>query len=69
MSQIGLRAKGIRLRRGETQETVARRAGITLATYIRVETKRNEPTVDTLAKIAGALEVSVGDLLGEEVVS
>jgi transcriptional regulator with XRE-family HTH domain len=69
MSQIGLRAKKIRLARGDTQEAVARRAGITLATYIRVEKRHNEPTVDTLARIAGALDVTVGELMGEKRVS
>ena len=69
MSEIGQRAKGIRWAKGDTQEAVARRAGIALATYMRIESGRNEPTVDTLVKIAGALDVSVAELVGEEVAS
>jgi len=69
MSQIGERAKRVRLAKGDTQEGVARRAEIALATYMRIESGRNQPTVDTLVKIAGALDVSVAELVGEEVAS
>ena len=67
MTQIALNAKHIREQRGESQEAVARRANITTATYSRVENGRNAPSLDTLVRIAAALEVSLDDLVGEHV--
>ena len=70
MTQIGLRAKQIRTARGESQETVARRADIATGTYLRFENGHNQPTLPTLEKIAAALEVTVSDLVeGQPVAS
>ena len=63
MTQIGQRAKAIRHARGEAQETIARRAGIAVTTYSRIENGRNEPNMVTLRAIARALEVTVGELV------
>jgi transcriptional regulator with XRE-family HTH domain len=66
MSQIGNNARTIRLRRGESQEAVARRADISTGTLIRIEQGYNEPTIGTLTKIAAALEVPVAELLAND---
>jgi transcriptional regulator with XRE-family HTH domain len=64
MTQIGQRARSIRTRRSESQEAIARRANISVATYSRIENGRNEPSLDTLRRIAGALEVTLDELTG-----
>jgi transcriptional regulator with XRE-family HTH domain len=63
MTQIGIRARAIRTRRGESQEAVARNARVSIATYQRIENGHNQPSLDTLVRIAAALEVSVDELL------
>lgn len=64
MTQIGQRAKALRTERGESQEAVARRADISTATYSRIEKGLNEPSLETLRRLAGALDVSIDDLVG-----
>jgi transcriptional regulator with XRE-family HTH domain len=64
VTQIGQRAKALRTERGESQETVARRADISTATYSRIEKGLNEPSLETLRRLAGALDVSIDDLVG-----
>jgi transcriptional regulator with XRE-family HTH domain len=64
MSQIGHHARRLRLARGESQETIARRADISTATYSRIENGHNEPNLETLRRLAGALEVSLDELAG-----
>jgi transcriptional regulator with XRE-family HTH domain len=64
VTQIGQRAKSIRLARGESQEAVARRADVSTATYSRIENGHNEPNLETLRRLAGALDVSLDELAG-----
>jgi transcriptional regulator with XRE-family HTH domain len=64
VTQIGQRAKALRTERGESQEAVARRADISTATYSRIEKGLNEPSLETLRRLAGALDVSIDDLVG-----
>jgi transcriptional regulator with XRE-family HTH domain len=48
-----------------SQEELARKAGITYSTLIKIESGANDnPTVKTLAKISHALEVKIDDLVG-----
>jgi transcriptional regulator with XRE-family HTH domain len=63
-SPIGVHLKQIRLARDESQEAIARRANISTATYSRIENGHNEPSVDTLRRLAGALDVTVDELIG-----
>jgi transcriptional regulator with XRE-family HTH domain len=63
MTQVGQRARAIRERREESQEAVARRAGISWTTYTRIENGHGEPSLPTLRAIAAALEVTPGELL------
>jgi transcriptional regulator with XRE-family HTH domain len=63
MSQIGQRIRTLRQESGQTQEGLAREAGVSNGTIVRIEMGRNRPNLDTLAKIAAALDVAVSDLL------
>ncbi|HTA12140.1 MAG TPA: helix-turn-helix transcriptional regulator [Solirubrobacteraceae bacterium] len=45
--------------RGETQEDVARRAGLTVAAYARIERGTSNPRWTTVLSIAEALDVNL----------
>ena len=60
---LGQRIRGFRSRRGQSQQEIARRAGITQASLSNYETGKREIPVGTLVRIAAALDISVGDLL------
>jgi len=63
-SKIGLNFKKLRAQKGHSLERVARLADLSLNTIVRLESGVNKnPTIETLTKIARALEVSVDDLL------
>lgn len=64
MNTIGSKIKRLRLEKDMTQEELAVKAGIPYATLIKIEgdTVKN-PTINTLQKLAEALEVSVDELL------
>ncbi|HSS11564.1 MAG TPA: helix-turn-helix transcriptional regulator [Acidimicrobiales bacterium] len=66
MSQIGDRARAIREELGTTQEAIARKADVSLATVQRLEAGKHQPDLDTLIKIAGALEITAAELLGHD---
>ncbi len=61
---IGKRITSRRLQRGLSQGVVSRRAGIDPSYLSRIETGKVHPTVRTANRIAGALNVSLGELLG-----
>ena len=55
----------LRLKKGLSQEKLARLADISNATLIKIEAGvAKEPTITTVTKIANALEVSIDDLVG-----
>ena len=57
----------IRLKKGLSQEKLARSADIALNTLTKIESGLSqEPTIKTIAKIAGALGVSVDELIKEK---
>jgi len=63
-SKIGFNFKKLRAQKGYSLEKVARLADLSLNTVVRLESGMNKnPTIDTLTKIARALEVSVDDLI------
>jgi transcriptional regulator with XRE-family HTH domain len=65
---IGKRVRDAREARGITQEELARRAGVPLNRVGRIETGAvTDPHYSTLSRIAGGLDVSVGELLQEPV--
>ena len=56
--------KKIRAKKGYPLEKVARLADLSLNTVVKIESGVNKnPTIETLAKIAKALEVGVDDLI------
>jgi len=52
----------MRLERGETQEDLAHRAGLTVAAFARIERGNANPTWTTVRRIAAALGVTVAAL-------
>ena len=62
--QFAKRLKAIRVERSMTQEDLARKAGISREYLARLETARQDPTLNTMAKIAKALKVKMVELFG-----
>lgn len=58
------RVREIRKNRGLLQQQLADRAGVSMQTISNLENGRHVPDTSTLLKIAKALGVSLGDLLG-----
>ena len=56
--------KFLRVQKGLTQKVVAKRAGLHLKSYERIERSPQNLTLEHLESLAGALEVSISDLLG-----
>ena len=54
-----------RLRRKLSLNEVATRSGLSHTMVSRVEKRERVPTIDTLLRITGALEVDLGKLLGK----
>jgi transcriptional regulator with XRE-family HTH domain len=55
----------LRLKKGLSQEKLARLANISNATLVKIETGiAKEPTITTVIKIADALKVSIDGLVG-----
>lgn len=55
----------LRLKKGLSQEKLARLADISNATLIKIESGgAKEPTITTVTKIADALEISIDELIG-----
>ena len=64
MSNISKNLKKMRETKGISQEKLARLADVANNTIIKIEGGKNQnPTLDTLKKIAKALEISVDDLI------
>lgn len=54
--------RSMRADRGETQEDLAHRAGLTVAAYARIERGHANPTWTTVRRIAVALDVTLSAL-------
>jgi len=64
MSNISKTLRKLREAKGLSQEKLARLADVANNTIIKIEAGKNtNPTLDTLQKIAKALDVSIYDLL------
>ena len=64
MSNITRTLRKLRKTKGLSQEKLARLADVANNTIVKIEAGKNRnPTLDTLKKIAKALEVSVDDLI------
>ena len=61
---IASNVKEIRAEKGYSLERVARLADVSLSTVVKIEDGTNQnPTINSLSKIATALEITVDDLL------
>jgi transcriptional regulator with XRE-family HTH domain len=60
---LGERIRLRRKARGLTRERLAERVGISLTSLAFIERGDNEPSLVTLLRICGEIEVAVGDLL------
>lgn len=59
--------KELRKKRKISQEELAKQAGITYSTLIKIESGANDnPTMKTMKKIANALDVSLDELAGSK---
>ena len=64
MSNISKNIKRLRESKGLSQEKLARIADVANNTIIKIESGKNDnPTLDTLKKIAKALDISVDELI------
>ncbi len=63
-NSIGKNIKRLRKEQGISQDRLSKLADLSLNTVVTVESGANEnPTIDTLTKIANALGVSINDLV------
>lgn len=63
-SKIGKNIKKIRQDKGISQDRLSKLADLSLNTVVTVESGANpNPTIETLMKIAKALEIGVDDLI------
>ena len=62
--EIEKRLKALRKERGESQETVARAAGIALRNYHRIETGEGLPSLLVFYSLADHFQVNADYLLG-----
>lgn len=63
-SNIGKTVKKLREKLGLSQEKLARLADVSNNTVVNIEAgKQDNPTIETLKKVANALQVGVDDLL------
>jgi transcriptional regulator with XRE-family HTH domain len=65
--KIGLRIKNLRTERKLTAKQLAQKADISDAYVIFIENNRRKPTLDSLSKIAQALDTSVATILGHSI--
>ncbi len=63
--EVGKRIRGIRERLGLSQEEVAERSGVPQESLSRIENGHRDPRLDTLRRLACALEMDVSALLAE----
>ena len=62
-AELGARLRGLRREKGLKLAVVADRSGVSLAYVSEVERGRKLPSLDVLSRLAGALEMSVSDVL------
>lgn len=64
-SYLGAKIRDLRQDRGLSQKTLAEMAKVAQATVAHIETGRKDPSVDTLRKIAKALDVHIATFFVE----
>ena len=66
MSAVGENIKEKRKEKHLSQNQLAKKAGIAQATLSAIESSTKSPAVDTVEKLAAALECFVSELMGEK---
>jgi transcriptional regulator with XRE-family HTH domain len=66
LMKIGTTIRGYRLSKGLSQGDIEKRTGLLRCYLSRVENGHTVPSLDTLAKIAGALELPLAQLFAED---
>jgi transcriptional regulator with XRE-family HTH domain len=61
-SSLASALRNLRNERGDTQEDLAHRAGLTVAAFARIERGHANPTWTTVRRLAAALEISLATL-------
>jgi transcriptional regulator with XRE-family HTH domain len=64
LPQFGANLRAAREQRGLSQESLAQRAGMDPAEIRRLEAARRDPGIRVLTRLARALKLAPGDLLG-----
>lgn len=67
--QLGQRIRELRTKQHMSQEELSFKAGISPAHLGQIERALKNPTIDTIAKIAAALDIPISDLFTMEAVS
>lgn len=62
-SQLAIRVKALRLKRGMSQEFLAEESGLSLRTIQRIEKGESNPTGDSLKRLANALDITADELM------
>lgn len=62
-AQFGVNLRRLRLEAGLTQMELANRSGMDMAEISRLELGKRDPRLSTVARVAGALELTVVDLV------
>lgn len=66
MMQIGTTIRGYRLQKGLSQGDIEKRTGLLRCYLSRVENGHTVPSLDTLAKIASALDLPLAQFFAED---
>jgi transcriptional regulator with XRE-family HTH domain len=66
MMKIGITIRGYRLQKGFSQGDIEKRTGLLRCYLSRVENGHTIPSLDTLAKIAEALDIPLSQFFAEE---
>ncbi|WP_412986621.1 DUF4870 domain-containing protein [Pontimicrobium sp. IMCC45349] len=62
-SQLAIRVKALRNKRGMSQEFLAEESGLSLRTIQRIEKGASNPTGDSLKRLATALDITADELI------
>lgn len=62
-TKVGENLRKMRLKRGETQDTLAVGAGIDRKTVNRIENGRFSPSLETMTRLAEVLKIKIADLV------
>ena len=64
-NRVGARIRALRLSAGRSAKAIAAAAGIAPSNYARLEAGTHQPRLETIMRVARALDVTVSDLVAE----